>query len=84
MRTKRAVARDLMQELKAAYVALDAEPYEDDPDRAAQAIGRYDGLKRAYVLLTGCGAQDVSNEVVTWYVGTAEYQAAKQHYGRPA
>jgi hypothetical protein len=84
MRTKRAVARSLMQELKAAYVDLDSTPYEDDPDRSAQAIGRYDGLKRAYILLTGRSALDVSNEVVTWYVGTPEYQAAKEHYERPA
>jgi hypothetical protein len=83
MRTKRAVARGLMRELKAAYADLDSAPYETDPDRSAQAIGRYVGLKRAYVLLTGRDKQDVSNEVVTWYVGTAEYQAAKQHYGGP-
>ena len=75
--TKRAVAKALMQELKDAYVDLDREPYEADPDRSAQAIGRYDGLKRAYLLLTGRSAQDVANEVVTWYVGTPEYQAVK-------
>jgi hypothetical protein len=68
----------LMQELKAAYVEIDREPYEADPDRSAQAIGRYDGLKRAYILLTGRGQQDVANEVATWYVGTPEYQAVKE------
>jgi len=77
LRTKRAVARDLMLELKAAYADLDAHAYEEDPDRSAQALGRYDGLKRAYVLLTG---RDVGHEVVTWYIGTPEYQAAKEHY----
>lgn len=80
MRTKRAIAQALMQELKAAYVELGSMPYEDDPDRSAQAIGRYDGLKRAYVLLTGRDEQDVAHEVVTWYVSTPEYQAAKEHY----
>ena len=83
MRTKRAVAKALMQELKGAYVELDREPYEADPDRNAQAIGRYDGLKQAYVLLTGRSDQDVASEVVTWYVRTPEYQAAKAHYDRP-
>jgi hypothetical protein len=80
LRTRRAVARTLMLELKAAYAELDREPYEADPDRSSRLIGRYDGLKRAYVLLTGRREMDVSNEVVTWYVGTPEYQAAKQHY----
>ena len=74
---KRAVAGALKQELKAAYAEIDREPYEADPDRSAQAIGRYDGLKRAYVLLTGRSEQDVAMEVVTWYVGTPEYQATK-------
>jgi hypothetical protein len=82
LRTKRAVAGDLMRELKAAYADLDSQPYEDDPDHSAQAIGRYDGLKRAYVLLTGRDAQDVAHEVVTWYIGTPEYEAAKAHYSR--
>jgi hypothetical protein len=84
LRTKRAVARDLMRELKAAYADLDSQPYEDDPDRSAQALGRYDGLKRAYVLLTGRDAQDVAHEVVTWYIQTPEYQAAKARYGQEA
>lgn len=80
MRTKRAVAQALMQEMKAAYVELDSVPYEDDPDRSAQAIGRYDGLKRAYVLLTGVSEQDVAHEVVGWYITTPQYQAAKEQY----
>ena len=76
--TKRAVAKALMQELKAAYAEIDRVPrYEDDPDGIAQAVGRYDGLKRAYVLLTGRSEQDVAHEVVTWYVSTPEYEAAK-------
>ena len=81
MRTKRAVARELMGLLKAAYVELDRQPYEADPDGCAQAIGRYDGLKQAYELLTGRSPQDVAGEVVSWYIKTPEYQAAKQHYG---
>lgn len=52
MITKRTVTRQLMTELKAAYAAIDAQTYDADPDGCAQAIGRYDGLKRAYVLLT--------------------------------
>lgn len=76
MFTRRLAAR-MMQELKAAYAEIDRVPYEDDPDRSAQAIGRYDGLKQAYMLVTGCSAQDVANEVVTWYVHTPEYEARK-------
>ena len=60
-----------------------ANPTRPTRDRNAQAIGRYDGLKQAYVLLTGRHAQDVANEAVTWYVRTPEYQAAKAHYDRP-
>ena len=41
MITKRAAARKIMEALKAAYADLDARPYEEDPDRAAQALGRY-------------------------------------------
>jgi hypothetical protein len=82
MRTKRAVARQLMAELKAAYADLDRRPYEDDMDGSAQAIGRYDGLKQAYGLLTGRSPQDISNEVVTWYIHTPEYQAVKAREGR--
>jgi hypothetical protein len=81
LRTRRAAANTLMAELKAAYAEIDRVPYEDDPDRSAQAIGRYDGLKRAYVLVSGRDAQDVSNEVVSWYIHTPEYQAAKARQG---
>jgi hypothetical protein len=84
VRTKRAAAKVLMREMKAAYAEIDREPYEAGPDRSAQAIGRYDGLKRAYVLLTGRSVQDVSNEVVTWYVDTPEYRAVKEREALPA
>lgn len=77
MRTKASIARELMGELRAAYADLDARPYEADPDRAAQALGCYEGLKRAYVLLTGQPVADVAHEVVGWYIRTPEYQAAK-------
>jgi hypothetical protein len=77
MITKRSVARQLMTELKAAYAEIDAQPYEADSDRMAQAVGRYDGMKRAYVLLTGRSEQDVASEVVHWYIGTPEYRASK-------
>jgi hypothetical protein len=78
MRTKRAAAGHLMAELKTAYADIYREPYEADPDRAAQAVGYYDGLKRAYVIAFGRSKQDVSNEVVTWFVGTPEYLATKK------
>jgi hypothetical protein len=78
----RKITDQLMQELKAAYADLDSQPYEDDPDRSAQALGRYDGLKRAYVLITGRDEQDVAHEVVGWYISTPEYQAAKQRYNQ--
>lgn len=77
MITKRSAARQLMIELKAAYAELDAQSWEADPDRSAQAVGRYDGMKRAYVLLTGRREQDVAHEVVHWYIATPEYQASK-------
>ena len=77
MITKRSAARQLMTELKAAYAEIDAQPYEADPDRMAQAVGHYDGMRRAYVLLTGRREQDVAHEVVHWYIGTPEYQASK-------
>lgn len=80
MKTRKTVARELLEQLKAAYADVDRVPYEDDPDRSAQATGRYDGLKRAYVLLTGRSPQDVATEVVQWYIRTPEYQAAKQRY----
>lgn len=80
MKTRRALARQLMEEMKAAYVEIDRVPYEDDPDGSAQAIGRYDGLKRAYVLASGRSAQDIGSEVGAWYVSTPEYQEAKKAY----
>ena len=67
----------LMAELKVAYTGIDAQPYKADPDRMAQAVGHYDGMRRAYVLLTGRREQDVAHEVVHWYIGTPEYQASK-------
>lgn len=79
--TKRAVARELMSLLKAAFVELTRE-LGDDPDDCAQAIGRYDGLKQAYELLTGISPEDVASEVVSWYIGTPEYQAEKERQGR--
>ena len=75
MITKRSAARQLMTELKTAYAAIDAQPYGADPDRMAQAVGRYDGMKRAYVLMTGRSEQDVAREVVSWYIRTPEWQA---------
>lgn len=78
---KRRTAQVLLDELREAYADIDRVPYEDDPDRCSQAIGRYDGLKRAYVLLTGRGEQEVSMRVVTWYVQTTEYQQAKAQHG---
>jgi hypothetical protein len=81
MRTKRGVARELLPLVKAAYAAIDAtEPVGDDWDGVAQVIGRYDGLKQAYELLTGRSPQDVAAEVVSWYIETPEYQAAKANY----
>lgn len=80
--TKRATARQLMAELKQAYAAIDTKPYEDDPDRMTQAVGYYDGLRRAYVLLTGRKAPDVAQEVVSWYVGTLAYKTARERYGQ--
>jgi hypothetical protein len=81
VRTKRAIARELMELVKAAYVAIDAtEPTGDDWDAVAQVIGRYDGLRQAYELLTGRSPQDVAAEVVSWYIETPEYQAAKANY----
>lgn len=77
MITKRSASRQLMTELKAAYAAIDACHGMADVDRSAQAIGHYDGMKRAYVLLTGRSEQDVAHEVVSWYIGTPEYQASK-------
>jgi hypothetical protein len=83
MITKRKAARQLMAELKDAYAAIDiAQPHGDDWDEVSQATGRYDGLKRAYVILTGRSAADVASEVVGWYITTDEYQAAKKDYGR--
>jgi hypothetical protein len=77
--TKRRVARQLMLLVKTAYQALNAIPVNDyDNDEASQAIGRYDGLKQAYELLTGRSPQDVSNEVVHWYIHTDEYQASRE------
>ena len=79
MRTRKKIAASLMAELKTAYAAIDAQPpYFDDPAGNAEAIGVYDGLKRAYVLLTGRSQDDVAYEVVHWYIGTPEYQAAKE------
>jgi hypothetical protein len=80
--TQRAKTRQLMSEMKAAYAELNRTAYEDDPDESAQATGRYEGLKRACVLLTGQREQDVANEVVTWYIGTPEYRAAKERRDR--
>ena len=68
-------ARELMLLVKAAYQALNEVPVNDE---ASQAIGRYDGLKQAYELLTGRSPQDVSNEVVHWYIHTDEYQASRE------
>jgi len=79
-RTKRAIAAKVMELMKTAYADIDRVPYEDDPDKSAQAIGRYDGLKIAYELLTGRSPQDVANEVVGWYIHTPMYQEAKKHY----
>lgn len=84
MRTKRGIARELMGLLRSAYVELDRQPYEADPDGNAQAIGRYDGLKQAYELLTGRSPEDIGNEVVDWYITTPAYQAAKAHYDNRA
>lgn len=87
MRTKRAIARELMELLKAAYVAIDAtQPTGDDWDAVSQAIGRYDGLRQAYEVLTGRSHQDVAGEVVSWYIHTPMYEEAKKHYdtNRPA
>ena len=83
MRMRKSAAGALMRELKAAYAAMDAEPYGSDPDRSAQAVGRYDGLKQAYVLLTGRDEGDVASEVVAWYIGTPEYQGVRERYGLP-
>ncbi len=77
-RTKASIAREVMELLKTAYVDIDRAPY--DEDRVAQAMGRYDGLKIAYELLTGRSPQDVANEVVGWYIHTPMYQEAKKHY----
>jgi hypothetical protein len=80
MITKRRAAARIMAMLKLAYAELDAIPLYEYDDRASQALGRYDGLKLAYIALTGRDDQDVAHEVVDWYVGTPEYQLAKRHY----
>ena len=79
MITKRQVRKQLLAELKDAYRAVNTtQPVGDDWDEVSQAIGRYDGLKRAYILLTGRLAADVASEVVRWYIATPEYRASKQ------
>ncbi len=76
---RRQVRKQLLAELKDAYRAVNTtQPVGDDWDEVSQAIGRYDGLKRAYILLTGRLAADVASEVVSWYIATPEYRASKQ------
>lgn len=77
-RTKRKIAAEMMKALKSAYADLNAtEPYGDDWDNVSQAVGRYDGLKTGYLILTGRSAIDVGNEVGGWYITTDAYQASK-------
>jgi hypothetical protein len=76
--TKRAYARKLMEQLKNAYAEkARAEPHGDDWGAVSQAIGRYEGLKQAYMLLTGREDWDVSYEVTNWYIHTPQYQELK-------
>lgn len=83
MITKRHARQRLMAEMKTAYAAIDATgPFvysdgREDWDEVSQAMGRYDGLKRAYIILTGHPAEDVAHEVVSWYITTPEYEARK-------
>jgi hypothetical protein len=77
-RTKRAVARQLLGLVKNAYADIDrAQPHGDDWSKVSEAIGRYDGLKQAYMLLTGREDWDVSYEVTNWYIHTPQYQELK-------
>jgi hypothetical protein len=69
-----------MAELKAAYAEIDRPREFEDMEAVSMAVGYYEGLKRAAVALTGRTEADVAAEVVAWYIGTPEYQAAKEHY----
>jgi hypothetical protein len=78
--TKRQAKRQLMIKLKDAYKDMcTIEPIGDDYDAASQATGLYDGLKLAYIILTGRSAADVANEVTGWFITTPEYQASKEN-----
>lgn len=79
MKTKRTIARQMMAAMKDAYAEIDTtEPVGDDWNNVSQAVGRYDGLRQAYIILTDCTAQDVANEVVGWYITTDAYQASRE------
>lgn len=70
-------ADEIFSQMKQAYAEID-KAYDDSS--ASLATGRYDGLKSAYLLLTGRDVVEVSQEVVGWYISTPEYQEAKKGY----
>ena len=79
MTTTSKAAKAIWRELKTAYAQIDIAAAEcerrgyGDYDQMSQAMGRYDGLKLAYSVITGLDQPTVASKVVHWYINSKHY-----------
>ena len=80
MRTKRKIAREILEQMRAVYVHINSVPSAKSPgywDAYDYIYGHYNGLRDAYQALTGQSEPGITRGIEDWFAASEEFRAER-------